>query len=89
MAACGSPCAATIRTPRIPDARLGTRGLLDHAQDVERAIHARDAKPIVMAYAIGGLLAQMLGSRGLARALVLLTPAPPARNAMILHPGIL
>jgi pimeloyl-ACP methyl ester carboxylesterase len=33
--------------------------------------------PILMGHSMGGLLAQILGSRGLAKALVLLTPASP------------
>jgi pimeloyl-ACP methyl ester carboxylesterase len=39
-----------------------------------------------MGHSMGGLLALMLGSRGLARALVLLTPAPP-RGIMALTPS--
>jgi pimeloyl-ACP methyl ester carboxylesterase len=36
------------------------------------------AKPIVLGHSMGGLLAQILASRGLAKALVLLAPASPA-----------
>jgi len=61
-----------------PDDRLGTTSLLDYAEDIENEIRKLDAKPIIMGHSMGGLLAQILGSRGLARALVLLTPAAPA-----------
>lgn len=61
-----------------PDPRLGTTSLLDYAADLEREVRSLDAAPIIVGHSMGGLLAQILGSRGLARALVLLTPAPPA-----------
>lgn len=61
-----------------PDPRLGTTSLLDYAQDLEREILKFTDKPVIMGHSMGGLLAQILGSRGLARALVLLTPASPA-----------
>jgi pimeloyl-ACP methyl ester carboxylesterase len=37
-----------------------------------------DEKPVIMGHSMGGLIAQILGSRGLASALVLLAPAAPA-----------
>lgn len=61
-----------------PDPRLGTTSLLDYANDLELLIRELNDRPIVMGHSMGGLLAQMLGARGLARALVLLTPASPA-----------
>jgi len=67
------------------DPRLGTTSLLDYAEDLGQD----EERPIVMGHSMGGLLAQMVASRGLARALVLLTPAPPAGNAMILQPSVL
>ncbi|MFH1114244.1 MAG: alpha/beta hydrolase [Pseudomonadota bacterium] len=60
-----------------PDPELGRTGLLDYASDLEREIMSLDSKPIIMGHSMGGLLAQILGSRGLAKALVLLTPAAP------------
>jgi pimeloyl-ACP methyl ester carboxylesterase len=66
-----------------PDPRLGTTSLLDYAQDLEDYIHNLDQKPLLMGHSMGGLLAQILGARGLARGLVLLTPASPSGiNAM-------
>jgi pimeloyl-ACP methyl ester carboxylesterase len=62
----------------IPNPALGTTSLLDYAKDLEREIRSLGTEPILMGHSMGGLLAQMLGSRGLARALVLLTPASSA-----------
>jgi len=61
-----------------PDPRLGATSLLDYAQDLEDYIQKLDQKPILMGHSMGGLLAQMLGARDIATALVLLTPASPA-----------
>ncbi len=61
----------------VPDPRLGTTSLLDYAEDLEKLIRELHVMPIVMGFSMGGLLAQMLGSRGLTQALVLLSPAPP------------
>lgn len=61
-----------------PDLRLGTTSLLDYARDLEEYIHNLDQKPFLMGHSMGGLLAQILGSRGLAKGLVLLTPASPS-----------
>jgi pimeloyl-ACP methyl ester carboxylesterase len=70
-----------------PDDKLGTTSLLDYAEDLERALRSLDEPPIIMGHSMGGLLAQILGSRGLARALVLLTPAPPC-GIMALTPSV-
>ena len=61
----------------VPDPRLGTTSLLDYAADLEKLIRELHVMPILMGHSMGGLLAQILGSRGLAKALVLLTPASP------------
>lgn len=61
-----------------PNPRLGTTSLLDYAEDLEKIIRELDEPPVLMGHSMGGLLAQMLGSRGLAKALVLLTPASPS-----------
>ena len=62
----------------LPDPRLGTTSLLDYAKDLEDEIRQLDTIPIIVGHSMGGLLAQILGSRGLAKGLVLLTPAPPS-----------
>lgn len=71
-----------------PDPRLGTLSLLDYADVLERQIRQLDQKPIIMGHSMGGLLAQILGARGLARALVLLTPAAPA-GLLTLTPSVI
>jgi pimeloyl-ACP methyl ester carboxylesterase len=72
----------------VPDPRLGTTSLLDYAADLEKLIHELDVMPILMGHSMGGLLAQILGSRGLAKALVLLTPASP-RGIIALKPSVI
>jgi len=61
-----------------PPSDLGSTSLLDYAQDLEKFVRNLDEKPIIMGHSMGGLLAQILGARGLASALVLLTPASPS-----------
>jgi pimeloyl-ACP methyl ester carboxylesterase len=61
----------------VPNPQLGTTSLLDYAEDLEKEIRRLDSPPIIMGHSMGGLIAQILGSRGLGRALVLLTPASP------------
>jgi pimeloyl-ACP methyl ester carboxylesterase len=61
----------------VPDPRLGATSLLDYAEDLEKLIRELQVMPIVMGFSMGGLLAQILGSRGLTKGLVLLSPAPP------------
>jgi len=67
-----------ISPAQTSDPSLGTTSLLDYAKDLEEEIKKLDTEPIIMGHSMGGLLAQILGSRGLAKSLVLLTPAPPA-----------
>lgn len=61
-----------------PNPDLGTTSLLDFARDLEEFIRNLDEKPLLMGHSMGGLLAQILCARGLAEALVLLTPASPS-----------
>ena len=61
----------------VPPSRLGTVSILDYIQDLEKEIYKLNVLPIIMGHSMGGLLAQILASRGLAKALVLLTPTPP------------
>jgi pimeloyl-ACP methyl ester carboxylesterase len=60
-----------------PDPRLGTVSILDYADDLEKQIRQLDAPIILMGHSMGGLLSQILASRNLAQAVVLLTPAAP------------
>jgi pimeloyl-ACP methyl ester carboxylesterase len=64
--------------PLAPPPGLGTTTLLDYVADLEAELKALSEKPVVIGHSMGGLIALMLCARGLARAGVLLTPAPPA-----------
>jgi non-heme chloroperoxidase len=61
-----------------PPAGLGTTSLLDYAEDLELEIKKLNEKPIIMGHSMGGLLAQILASRDLTKAAVLIAPASPA-----------
>lgn len=59
---------------------LGQVSLMDFvedARDVAGWITERSGPPIVVGHSMGGLIAQKLAEEGVARALVLLSPAPP------------
>ena len=71
-----------------PNPGLGATSLLDYAEDLEKEIRALDEIPVIMGHSMGGLLAQILGARGLGKALVLLTPASP-RGIMALTPSVI
>ena len=73
---------------QIPDPRLGTTSLLDYAQDLEGEIASLGVRPIICGHSMGGLLAQMLASRGLAKALLLQTPASPS-GIVALTPSVI
>ncbi len=60
-----------------PNPQLGTTSILDYVADLETEIQQLDSLPIIIGHSMGGLIAQILGSRSLAQALVLITPAPP------------
>jgi pimeloyl-ACP methyl ester carboxylesterase len=72
----------------VPHPLLGTTSLLDYAEQLEKEICQLDETPIVMGHSMGGLLAQILGARKRAKALVLLTPASPA-GIMALTPSVI
>lgn len=57
---------------------LGTTSLLDYAEDLEAEIRKLDTKPVIMGHSMGGLIAQILTSRGLAEKTVCIAPAAPA-----------
>lgn len=76
-----------IDPKEIPDPKLGTTGLLDYVEDLEQEIKQLGVTPIIMGHSMGGLLAQILGSRGLAKALILLTPASPS-GILALTPSV-
>ena len=61
-----------------PCAALGRTSLLDYVQDLENELSMLGSKPIIMGHSMGGLLAQILAAKGLAKSLVLLAPSPAA-----------
>lgn len=71
-----------------PPSQLGTTSVVDYADDLEREIKRLDSLPILMGHSMGGLLAQILGSRGLAQSLILLIPSSP-RGVLALRPSVI
>lgn len=61
-----------------PDPRLGSVSLVDYARDAETEIRKLKDKPVIIGHSMGGLIAQILGSRGLAKSIVLISPAAPS-----------
>ncbi len=61
-----------------PHPTLGTTSLLDYVADIEAGIRALGHKPFIIGHSMGGLIAQMLAARGLARGAALLSTAPCA-----------
>ncbi len=57
---------------------IGHVSMKDYVDDLEEMIGGLDQKPILIGHSLGGLVALMAVSRGLARGAILLTPAPPA-----------
>ena len=66
------------RPPGLPaDPALAGTGLADYVDDLSQMIAALDRPPVLLGHSMGGLLAQLLAAKGLARAAILLAPAPP------------
>jgi pimeloyl-ACP methyl ester carboxylesterase len=60
-----------------PDPRLAGTRIADYTADMAEYIRGLPEKPVIVGHPMGGLIAQQLAARGLARALVLLAPAAP------------
>jgi len=74
-----APCLLHHDVPAdAPPAALGQTSLHDYIADLEAKILTLPEKPVVIGHSLGGLLALILCAKGLARAGVLLTPAPPS-----------
>lgn len=65
-------------SPDAPPPALGRTSLDDYVADLETTIRGLPEKPVLIGHSMGGLIALLLCARGLARAGVLLTPAPPS-----------
>jgi pimeloyl-ACP methyl ester carboxylesterase len=68
--------------------RVTLNDYIDDARQVARWLVERIGVPIIFGHSMGGLIAQKLGEEGLARALVLLSPAPP-RGISLISGGLL
>lgn len=71
-----------------PHDKLGTTSILDYAADMEKLIKEIDGKPIIIGHSMGGLITQILASRGLASAAILLCPAYPS-GILVLTPSVI
>ena len=60
-----------------PDAEASVSSLNDYVSDIEGRIRKMDELPILIGHSMGGLIAQKLAAKGLARALILLSAAAP------------
>ena len=90
LAARGYPASAISyrgHPPLAPLDSIGRQSLADFVDDAAAAARELD-RPIVIGHSLGGLVAQLLAERGLVRAVVLVSPAPP-RGISVLSPPIL
>jgi pimeloyl-ACP methyl ester carboxylesterase len=70
---------------------LGRVSMNDFIDDARQAVYwltERIGKPIIVGHSMGGLIAQKLAEEGFARAVVLLSPAPP-RGISVMTFGLL
>lgn len=73
--------------PTEPDAAMGRQSIAAYCHDAAEAARVLD-RPIVIGHSLGGLVAQMLVARNLARAAVLVSSAPP-RGITVMSPRLL
>jgi pimeloyl-ACP methyl ester carboxylesterase len=64
-----------LSSPANPN--LGTTSIVDYVNDIEKEIRRIDEPPIIIGHSMGGLISQILASRGLAKSTVLIAPAAP------------
>ncbi len=60
-----------------PEKALIGVSITDHTDDLATYIDTLDSRPVVLGHAVGGIMAQQLAARGLARAAILLNPNAP------------
>lgn len=63
--------------------QIGRLGIKDYVDHLERELEKIQETPILVGHSLGGLLAQHLANRGLAKHMVLLQPAAPADISMV------
>ena len=61
----------------VPDPRLATTSIADYTADMAAFIGSLDERPVIVGHSMGGIIAQHLAAKGLARALVLLASVAP------------
>jgi len=71
-----------------PPPELMKTGIGDYASQVEKEILRLDQPPVLIGHSMGGLIAQLLAAKGLARAAVLIAPAVPRGISPISWTGI-
>lgn len=62
---------------RAPDPLLAHMSVADYTRDMAAFVQRLPEPPVIVGHSMGGLIGQQLAAQGLARALVLLAPAPP------------
>ncbi len=72
----------------VPPRALGATSLSGYISDLTAFIESLHEKPVLVGHSMGGLLAQILASRGLAKAAILLAPAAPA-GIFAIRPGVI
>lgn len=86
----GHPAAALSfrgHPPAAPIASIGRTSIAAYCHDAAEAARALD-RPIVIGHSLGGLVALLLASRNLVRAVVLVSSAPP-RGINVISPALL
>ena len=71
-----------------PPPELIQTGIGDYVAEVEKELGAINEKPIIIGHSMGGLIAQLLAAKGLARAAILIAPAVPRGISPISWTGI-
>lgn len=60
------------------EAKLASKSVKDYYAQLDKFLRKFDTPPVVLGHSLGAILAQQLASRGLARSLVLISPAAHA-----------
>jgi pimeloyl-ACP methyl ester carboxylesterase len=63
--------------PTEPDPRLAATSIADYTADMAQLLAGLPDKPVLLGHSMGGIIAQQLAAKGLARALVLLASGAP------------